>query len=223
MGPSIREALLQPGAGEGEAAPSAPLLPADARDDPWADWSLRLPPEPGLSGRPATPATVAEAGVPAAPGAGAGPPPTFFTPGYARPCDAVPLLNWDLAEWLAGSSGLVVRQRTRWLEALTFGCWDQPNVFDVFDPQTGARPLEMEMVANCAFQRGDASTRQHARLWGPTDPASSTTTGCTKFWCSPNHSFLLNFYVIDPASGQRLAHAMTVRAADVPAALTRGD
>ena len=141
MGPSIREALLHPGAGEGEAAPSAPLLPADARDDPWADWSLRLPPEPGLSGRPATPATVAEAGVPAAPGAGAGPPPTFFTPGYARPCDAVPLLNWDLAEWLAGSSGLVVRQRTRWLEALTFGCWDQPNVFDVFDPQTGARPL----------------------------------------------------------------------------------
>ena len=141
MGLSIRDALLHPGGGEAEAAaPSAPLLPADA-PDPWADWTLRLPPEAGLSGRPATPATVAEAAVPAAPGAGAGPLPTFFTPDYARPCDAVPLLNWDLAEWLAGSSGLVVRQRTRWLEVLTFGCWDQPNVFDVFDPQTGARPL----------------------------------------------------------------------------------
>ena len=61
--------------------------------------------------------------------------------------DEVPLIDQGTANLLAALDVMVVQQRINWIEAATCGCFEQPNVYDVFDPRTGARVMELEEVS----------------------------------------------------------------------------
>ena len=51
--------------------------------------------------------------------------------------DAVPLLDGATAGMLGAVNNFTVKQRVAWMEALTQGCIEQSNVYDIFDADNG--------------------------------------------------------------------------------------
>lgn len=49
------------------------------------------------------------------------------------------LLDAEVIELLSSMDSFFIQQRLRMIEAITQGCWEQPNVYDVFDKTTNKR------------------------------------------------------------------------------------
>ena len=49
------------------------------------------------------------------------------------------LLDEETIEILSSMDSFFIQQRVRMIEAMTQGCWEQPNVYDVFDHETNQR------------------------------------------------------------------------------------
>lgn len=49
------------------------------------------------------------------------------------------ILDEETIEILSSMDSFFIQQRVRWIEAITQGCWEQPNVYDVFDHETNKR------------------------------------------------------------------------------------
>lgn len=57
----------------------------------------------------------------------------------ATPISSATQLDGRTVNLLSQSDSYYVQQRIRWVEAVTQGCWEQPNVYDVFDKNTNKR------------------------------------------------------------------------------------
>ncbi len=79
--------------------------------------------------------------------------------------DSRPLIDENTRAVLDGVTRFKIRQRVRFWEAITGGCIEQPNVFDIYDLATN----QQIMVAT-----------EH-------------TNNCNRICCSPHHSFFINF------------------------------
>ena len=65
--------------------------------------------------------------------------------------DAVPLLDAEAAGVLAAVNDFTIKQRVQWMEAITQGCVEQANVYDVFDAANGNHLfVAMEKSGDCA-------------------------------------------------------------------------
>ena len=51
------------------------------------------------------------------------------------------LLDAQTIELLSSMDSFFIQQRVRMIEAVTQGCWEQPNVYDVFDHETNKRVM----------------------------------------------------------------------------------
>ena len=49
------------------------------------------------------------------------------------------LLDAETIEILSSMDSFFIQQRVRLIEAITQGCWEQENVYDVFDHETNKR------------------------------------------------------------------------------------
>jgi len=79
------------------------------------------------------------------------------------------LLNEETVEVLANMDSFFFQQRVRLVEALTQGCIEQPNVYDVFDHDTNKRIMIVKEYSD----------------------------GCSRCCCAPGHSVFVKFYHID--------------------------
>lgn len=67
--------------------------------------------------------------------------------------DAVPLLDAPTAQMLSVVNNFTIKQRVQWGEALTQGCCEQSNVYDVYDadrPGQGPIMVAVEKSPDCA-------------------------------------------------------------------------
>ena len=55
------------------------------------------------------------------------------------PLKMTTVLDAQTLETLGGLNSFYIQQRVRWGEALTQGCWEQKNYYDVFDKTTNRR------------------------------------------------------------------------------------
>jgi hypothetical protein len=69
-----------------------------------------------------------------------------------------------------------IQQRIRFLEAATGGCFEQPNVYDVFDHETNQRIMIIKEESD----------------------------GCSRCCCSPTHSVFVKFYLVDQNNAPEL-------------------
>lgn len=78
------------------------------------------------------------------------------------------LLDPQVVEVLSRMDSFFIQQRVRMGEALTCGCWEQVNVYDVFDHETNKRIMIIE---------------EESDDW-------------SRFCCSPDHSVMVKFYLV---------------------------
>ena len=67
------------------------------------------------------------------------------------------LLEAEVVELLASMDSFFIQQRVRMIEAITQGCWEQPNVYDVFDKESNKRIMVshvmLMLVKDCIARR----------------------------------------------------------------------
>ena len=67
-------------------------------------------------------------------------------------------LNAETIELLSSMDSFFIQQRLRLVEAVTQGCFEQPNVYDVFDHTTNKRVMvsqKSSMMIGLAFSAFD--------------------------------------------------------------------
>ena len=65
--------------------------------------------------------------------------------------DAVPLIDGQTAGILQAINSFTIKQRVRWGEALTQGCIEQSNVYDIYDATNGNHVfVAVERSENCS-------------------------------------------------------------------------
>lgn len=79
------------------------------------------------------------------------------------------LLNQETVDILDRMDSFFIQQRIRMLEAATCGCFEQPNVYDVFDHETNQRVMIIKEESD----------------------------GCSRCCCSPDHSVFVKFYHVE--------------------------
>lgn len=79
------------------------------------------------------------------------------------------LLNEEVIELLEKTDSLFFQQRLRMVEAVTQGCIEQPNVYDVFDRTTNKRIMIIQEESH----------------------------GCSRCMCAPGHSVFVKFHLMD--------------------------
>lgn len=79
------------------------------------------------------------------------------------------ILDEETAEILSGIDSFFFQQRVRMLEAVSQGCWEQPNIYDVFDRSTNKRIMIIKEESHT----------------------------CSRCMCAPAHSVFLKFYHVD--------------------------
>jgi len=77
------------------------------------------------------------------------------------------LLDAETFELLSSMESFFIQQRLRMVEAITQGCIEQPNVYDVFDKDNKRVMIIKE-----------------------------ESDGCSRCCCAPNHSVLVRFYLV---------------------------
>ena len=105
--------------------------------------------------------------------------------------DAVPLIDSDTAGILAAVTNFRVKQRIAWAEALTQGCCEQANVYDIYDDDTSNHIM-------VAMERSE---------------------DCPRCCCAPMHSLAVEFKNVS-ASGGAMASANYATLSGLPTAMT---
>ena len=90
--------------------------------------------------------------------------------------DAVPLIDAETAGILATVTNYKITQRVRWAEAITQGCIEQSNVYDIFDADNGRHIM-------VAIERSD---------------------DCVRCCCAPGHSLTVEFKNVAASDGAML-------------------
>uniref|UniRef100_A0A7S0P2R7 Phospholipid scramblase n=1 Tax=Calcidiscus leptoporus TaxID=127549 RepID=A0A7S0P2R7_9EUKA len=88
---------------------------------------------------------------------------------HIGPQDQVPLLDSTTAGILANVSSFTIKQRVKWWEALTQGCIEQANTYDIFDNATGAHLFIAQEVSD----------------------------DCTRCCCAPHHNVRVDFRLVN--------------------------
>jgi hypothetical protein len=76
------------------------------------------------------------------------------------------LLDAQTIELLSSMDSFFIQQRVRMIEAVTQGCWEQPNVYDVFDHESNKRVMIIKEESDT----------------------------CSRCCCAPAHSVFVKFY-----------------------------
>lgn len=59
----------------------------------------------------------------------------------ALPVSSDTLLDPESVVLLQATDTFYVRQKLQWIEALTQGCWEQPNIYTIMDKQQDNKPI----------------------------------------------------------------------------------
>ncbi|VEU38955.1 unnamed protein product [Pseudo-nitzschia multistriata] len=78
------------------------------------------------------------------------------------------LLDAGVVELLSSMDAFFIQQRIRMVEAVTQGCIEQANVYDVFNKETNKRVMIIKEESD----------------------------GCSRCFCAPNHSIFVKFYMV---------------------------
>ena len=108
-----------------------------------------------------------------------------IVPMFVGPQDQRPLLDDTTAAILSNTSSFTIKQRVKWWEALTQGCIEQSNTYDVFDTATGA----------------------HLFI------AQEYSDDCARCFCAPIHSVRVEFALVNQPERQWIKGTHTQPAA----------
>jgi hypothetical protein len=78
-------------------------------------------------------------------------------------------LDEEVVELLSKTDSFFFQQRLQLIETITQGCWEQPNVYDVFDRTTNKRIMIIKEESH----------------------------DCSRCMCAPGHSLYIKFYLMD--------------------------
>jgi len=92
------------------------------------------------------------------------------------PQDQVKLLDATTAGILASVDDFTIKQRVKWWEAFSFGCFEQRNTYDVFDEKTGTHLFIAQEVSE----------------------------DCARCCCAPLHTLRVEFYLVNNPERQWL-------------------
>jgi hypothetical protein len=92
------------------------------------------------------------------------------------------LIDEATASVLAGIDEFYIQQRIRWGEAITQGCIEQKNIYDVFDKTSNTKVMEIQEESN----------------------------DLSRCCCAPNHSFFAQFFLVDEVGNRVGTPVMTM-------------
>lgn len=88
----------------------------------------------------------------------------------------------EMLELLDSIDDFFIQQRIRWGEAITQGCFEQLNIYDVFDKNTGKKVMIIKEESN----------------------------DCNRCCCAPIHSLFAKFYLLDESGEPRGSAVFTM-------------